>query len=67
MSYLPEHMGRIVRDGSGALLVAAALGLLFWAVMQLRGHDYLAAVLLIVTGLSVLRAGVELLRPTLGE
>lgn len=67
MSYLPGRMGRIVRDGSGALLVAAALGLLFWAVMQLRGRDYLAAVLLIVTGLSVLRAGVELLRPTLGE
>jgi len=43
------------------------MGVLFWAVVQLRGHDYVAAVLLIVTGLSVLRAGVELLRPTMGE
>lgn len=60
-------MGRVVRDGSGALLVGAAMAVLFWGVVQLRGHDYLAAALLIVTGLSVLRAGVELLRPTLGE
>lgn len=60
-------MGRIVRDGSGAFLLVGAIALLFWAVVQLRSHDYVAAVLLIVSGLSVLRAGVELLRPTLGE
>jgi hypothetical protein len=60
-------MGRVLRDGSGATLLVGAIGLLFWAVVQLREHDYVAAVLLIVAGLSVLRAGVELLRPTLGE
>ena len=60
-------MGRAVRDGSGALLVGAAIAVLFWGVLQLRAHDYVAAVLLVITGLSVLRAGVELLRPTLGE
>lgn len=67
MSYLPVAMGPVVRDGTGALLVGVAIAALFWAIVQLRAHDYLAAVLLIVTGLSVMRAGVELLRPTLGE
>jgi hypothetical protein len=43
------------------------MAVLFWAVVQLRSHDYVAAALLVLTGLSVLRAGVELLRPTLGE
>jgi hypothetical protein len=60
-------MGRALRDGSGLLLLAAALGALFWGVVQLREHDYLAAMLLLLTGLAVLRAGVELLRPTVGE
>jgi hypothetical protein len=60
-------MGRIVRDGSGLLLVLAALAALFHAVSQLRGHDYLAAALMVLMGLAVLRAGVELLRPTVGE
>jgi len=58
---------RTFRDGSGAVLLLVALGVLFYAVLELRGHDYVAAILLVVTGLSLLRAGVELLRPTLGE
>ena len=60
-------MGRAVRDGSGVLLIGAALAVLLWGVLQLREHDYVAAILLVITGLSVLRAAVELLRPTLGE
>ena len=61
-------MGRtLLRDGSGVLLVLAALAVLVLAVTDLRGHDYLAAILLVVTGLSLLRAGVELLRPSVGE
>ncbi|HJL16763.1 MAG TPA: hypothetical protein RMH99_13960 [Sandaracinaceae bacterium LLY-WYZ-13_1] len=60
-------MGRIVRDGSGLVLVLAALAALFFGVSQLREHDYLAAALMLLTGLAVLRAGVELLRPTIGE
>jgi hypothetical protein len=60
-------VGRPVRDGSGALLVLTSLGALTYAVVQLRGHDYVAAILLVVTGLFLLRAGVELLRPTVGE
>jgi hypothetical protein len=60
-------MGRVLRDGAGALLITGALAVLFGGIVELREHDYVASTLLIVTGLSVLRAGVELLRPTLGE
>ncbi len=64
---LRRRMGRVLRDGTGLLLVALAMGLLFVAVRTLLDHDYLAAMLLITSGLSVMRAGVEILRPTLGE
>jgi hypothetical protein len=60
-------MGRTVRDASGALLVLLALAALVYGVLTLRAHDYLAAVLVLASGLAVLRAGVELLRPTVGE
>jgi hypothetical protein len=60
-------MGRALRDGSGILLVAAGFAALCWGVLQLHAHDYLAAMLMLLTGLAVIRAGVELLRPTVGE
>ncbi|MBW2462030.1 MAG: hypothetical protein JRH11_10315 [Deltaproteobacteria bacterium] len=60
-------MSRMLRDGSGSLLVVSALGVLFMAVRQLGGHDYVAAILLVLVGQSLLWAGVELLRPTIGE
>ncbi len=60
-------MGRTLRDASGALLVLVSVGALFHAVLSLRDHDYVAAILMVVAGLSLLRAGVELLRPTVGE
>jgi len=60
-------MSRIARDGSGSLLVIASLGVLFLGVRDLGAHDYVAAILLVLTGLSLLWAGVELLRPTIGE
>lgn len=60
-------MRRVVRDGSGGLLVLAALGVLFYGVVELRAHDYVSAIILVVTGLCVLGAGVELLRPSVGE
>jgi hypothetical protein len=59
--------GRVVRDGSGVVLLLGALYVLFYGVTQLRAHDYLASIVLVVTGLSLLRASVELLRPSLGE
>lgn len=60
-------MSRTLRDGAGALLVLASLVTLFRTVVELRGHDYLAALLLCVMGLALVRGGVELLRPTVGE
>lgn len=51
----------------GALLVVASLAGLFASMLELRDHDYVGAVLLVFVGLSLLRAGVELLRPTVGE
>ncbi|MBX3275337.1 MAG: hypothetical protein KF729_34040 [Sandaracinaceae bacterium] len=60
-------MARVVRDGAGLLFVVVALAALGGGVAELRDHDYLAAGLLLLTGLAVLRAAVELLRPTVGE
>jgi hypothetical protein len=60
-------MGRAVRDVSGLVLTVAALVALGWGILQLHHRDYLAAMLMLLTGLAVLRAGVELLRPTVGE
>jgi hypothetical protein len=60
-------MARALRDGFGLVLVVLAIAALFWGVVQLGEHDYLAALLMLLTGLAVLRAGVELLRPTVGE
>jgi hypothetical protein len=60
-------MSRTLRDGAGALLVLSALVTLFFSVTELRGHDYVAALLLVVVGLALVRAGVELLRPAVGE
>lgn len=62
-----RSMGRWLREGSGTVLVAVALFVIFHGVTALRTHDYLASIVLAVTGLSLLRAAVELLRPTLGE
>ncbi len=60
-------MDRWLRDGTGTLLVLCALSALFYGVTRLRGHDYLACIILSLTGLSLLRAGVELLRPSVGD
>lgn len=56
-----------LRDGSGVVLVLSALGVLFYGVVELRQRDYLACVILTLTGLSLMRAGVELLRASVGE
>lgn len=58
---------RVLREGSGLLLVVLAFAALFTGVVELTAHDYLAAALLLFTGVAVLRAGVDLLRPTVGE
>ena len=58
---------RAMRDGSGVVLVAAALTALAFSVSALLERDYLAAMLLSTMGLAVLRAAVSLLRPSMGE
>ena len=52
---------------TGVALVIGALITLFIGLMQLRAHDYLACIILTLTGLSLMRAGSELLRPSVGE
>ena len=57
----------MVKDGAGYLLLVVALTVLVLGVNAVRGHDYVAAVLILGTGLAVLRASVTLLRPSIGE
>jgi hypothetical protein len=56
-----------LREGTGFGLVATALVVLFHAVTELRGRDYLACIILVLTGISLMRAGIELLRPSVGD
>ncbi|MDD9936933.1 MAG: hypothetical protein OXT09_25195 [Myxococcales bacterium] len=60
-------MGSALREVTGAVLVSAALFVLFYGVTELRARDYVACIILVLTGLSLMRAGVELLRPFLGD
>ena len=60
-------MANALREITGVVLVLVALGTLFVGVNELRAHDYLACMILIFTGLSLMRAGAELLRPAVGE
>jgi hypothetical protein len=60
-------MANALREVTGVVLVLAALVTLFIGVTQLRAHDYLSCMILTFTGLSLMRAGSELLRPSVGE
>lgn len=60
-------MGRRIREGGGLLLLLCALGALYVGVGELRARDYLACIVLVLTGLSLVKASVELLRPSIGE
>lgn len=55
------------KDVVGLVLVVLALVGLGFGVREVTVRDYVAAVLLLVAGASVLRVGVDLLRPTVGE
>ncbi len=67
LGYTASRMIRTLREGAGALLVLVSLGTLFVALRELGGHDYVAAGMLMFSGIALLRGGVELLRPTVGE
>ena len=60
-------MSRYLREGCGALLLVAALASIGLGVQHLREQEFVGAVLLAATGLALLRAGVDLLRPSMGE
>jgi hypothetical protein len=60
-------LSRLLREASGFALLALALAVLFSAVTELRGRDYLACIILVFTGIWLLRAGVELLRPSVRD
>lgn len=49
------------------MLVLAAIAVLGIAIGHLRDQEYVGAILMVTTGLALLRAGVELLRPSMGE
>jgi hypothetical protein len=48
-------------------MVVAALGMLFYGVVRMRDRDYLGCIVLTFAGLSLVRAGVEVLRSSAGE
>jgi hypothetical protein len=56
-----------LREGVGVSLVVAALVVLGLGIRHLRDQEYVGAVLLVTTGLALIRSGVELLRPSMGE
>jgi len=49
------------------MLVVCALCSLFYGVVRMRQRDYLGCILLTFTGISLVRAGVEVLRSSAGE
>jgi hypothetical protein len=60
-------MSRTLREGCGALLLASALLTIGLGVRHLRDQEFVGAALLMLTGLMLVRGGIELLRPSMGE
>jgi hypothetical protein len=49
------------------LLLVFAIGVLFYGVVRMRQRDYLGCIMLTFTGLSLVRAGVDVLQSTTGD
>lgn len=56
-----------MREGVAWVVFVCGLAVLVWACAKLQRGDYLGAFLAFLTGASVVRAGLELLRPRMGE
>lgn len=56
-----------LREGAGAVLILAALLVLGTGIRHLRDQEFVGALLLITVSLALVRSGVELLRPSMGE
>jgi hypothetical protein len=48
-------------------MVVSALCILFYGVVRMRDRDYLGCIILTCTGVSLVRAGVEVLRSSANE
>jgi hypothetical protein len=60
-------MTGLLREACGALVLIGALVLLGLAVTHLRDQEFVGALLLTFAGVMLVRSGVELLRPSMGE
>ena len=60
-------MLRAAREIVGFALTGGSVAILWWGIVDLRQHNYVSAILLALVGTAVLRAGVELVRPSVGE
>lgn len=60
-------VARRLAEVLGGLVMLAGLAVLFEAILMLRAHDYVAALLLGLVAVPLVRAAVDLLRPSLGE
>lgn len=60
-------MNRVLRDSFGVLLILVGLSALLGVVLDVRAHDYVAAMLWATVGMALVRAAVALLRPSMGE
>ncbi len=56
-----------LREIIGVLILSGGLAVGGYALWQLRGHDYVAAIVGALISLGLLGSGVELLRPAMGE
>ncbi len=58
---------RLLREVLGLVVLILALGVLAGGIWELRAHDYVSAIVLVVVGLGLLGAGLELVRPSMAE
>lgn len=60
-------MNGLLREACGVLVLVGALVMLGLAVTHLRDQEFVGALLLTFAGVMLVRSGVELLRPSMGE
>ncbi len=58
---------QVLRAMGGSTLLAGAAFVVFVGVRAVGGHDYVGGAILMVSGLALVNAALELLRPVTGE
>ena len=56
-----------LREVGAAALVMLGVGALAGSVLKLQEHDFVSSIVLCVMGLALLGAGLEAVRPVMGE